>query len=107
MAAKIAQREGSSLGILGWAYGKVGRRNEAEKVLAELQHLYQTAYVGPTSLAWTYLALRETDKGLDYIENAVNERDPFVFRFDTTPDFIALRSNPRYKALRRKMNLEP
>ena len=107
MAAKISQRQGSSLGVLGWAYGKAGRINEAEKVLAELRHLYQTAYVGPTSLAWTYLALGETDKGLDFIENAINEHDPFVFRFDTTPDFIALRSHPRYKALRRKMNLAP
>jgi eukaryotic-like serine/threonine-protein kinase len=95
------------LGILGSAYAKAGRNEEARKVLAELQDLAGKAYVLPTAFAWIYLALKEIDHCFDYMEKAVEERDQWIFHMILDSSLDPFRSHPRYQALLRKMNLEP
>jgi hypothetical protein len=55
--------------------------------------------------------VRELDKCLDWIEKAVEERDFMIAHFLSNPTHHILkdplRSHARYKALLRKMNLEP
>jgi eukaryotic-like serine/threonine-protein kinase len=104
-AVQIVQRNQISLGILGWAYARVARIGEAQAILEELQELKNFSYVSPSSFVWTYLALGEIDKGFDWMERAVDEHDPMALQIPIHPEFIPLRSHPRYHALLRKMNL--
>ncbi len=95
------------LGILGSAYAKGGRSDEARKVLAELQDFSRKAYALPSAFAWIYLALEESDHCLDYMERAVEERDQWIFHMVQDSSLDPIRSHPRYHALLRRMNLEP
>ncbi len=106
-AVQIVQRSQISLGILGWAYVRAGRISEAQAILEELQELKRNSYVSPSSFVWTNLVLGEIDKGFDWMERAVDEHDPMALQIPAHPEFIPLRSHPRYHSLMRKMNLEP
>ena len=60
------------------------------------------------SVAYICILLGEKDKGFDWLEKAFEERDGMIINAVAVP-FLSdtLRSDPRYKALLRKMNLEP
>jgi len=105
-AVTIAQRQQISLGILGWTYARAGKITEAHNILEELQDLKRISYVSPSSFAWTHLALGNIDDGFDWMERAVDEHDPMALQISDHPQFITLRSHPRYHALLRKMNLK-
>ena len=104
---KLWEHHPLTLGILGAAYAIAGLRSEAQKLLAELQNLPNTTYVSPYSLAWIYLGLGEIDKSFDLLDKGVDEHDATSFLFHLNPMYDPLRSHPRYKALLKKMNLEP
>jgi serine/threonine protein kinase/Tfp pilus assembly protein PilF len=109
MAVQIGKRSPMSLGQLGWAYARSGRIEEARGLLTELADISRKAYVQPSSFALIYLGLGETDKFLDWLDQAIDDRNGQIL---TTHIFSAVlpgsvRSHPRFQALLRKMNLEP
>jgi serine/threonine protein kinase/Tfp pilus assembly protein PilF len=105
--AQILGRSSFALGNLGWAYASTGRTAEALKLLEELQERAQKQYVPSWSFAVVYSGLGEMDKAFDWYEKAVDEREPLMLHFHVHPNYDPLRTHPRYKALLRKMNLEP
>ena len=94
------------LGALGLAYGRAARIHKAQEILAELQDLAQKTYVPPSYIAYIYLGLGEMDKCFDWLEKSVERQDFTIFILSWFPIFDPLRSDPRYNALLRKMNLE-
>jgi hypothetical protein len=54
-----------------------------------------------------YFGLGEIDKAFDWFEKGVEERHFLISYAYSLPFFDPIRSHPRYKALLRKMNLEP
>jgi TolB-like protein/Flp pilus assembly protein TadD len=104
--AELYKRIPLVLGILGCAYAKSGRKEEARKVLAELQEFSRNEYTLPTAFAWIYLALEEIDHCLDYMERAVEECDQWIFHMVLDSSLDPLRSHPRYRAMLRKINLD-
>jgi tetratricopeptide (TPR) repeat protein len=105
--AQLMGRSPLALGMLGAAYACAGRTGEAQKLLGELHELAQKTYVPPLSFAVLCPALGEIDKGLDWLEQAVDERVGIIIHLHIDPSFDLLRSHPRYPALLRKMNLAP
>jgi serine/threonine protein kinase/Tfp pilus assembly protein PilF len=105
--AQLMGRTPNSLAYLGLAYAMAGRIGEARKLLEELQELAQKAYVRPFSFAWVYLGLGDIERCFDWVEKAIDERDPWLLYFHIDPAYDPLRSHPRFQALLRKMNLEP
>ncbi|PYK96790.1 MAG: hypothetical protein DME32_17015 [Verrucomicrobia bacterium] len=68
--------------VLAWlaqGYAKAGQRDEALKLLAQMEELATKRYVGPWAFAIVHLALGETGKAIDDLERAYLERsDPFI-----------------------------
>jgi serine/threonine-protein kinase len=107
-AAQLTGRHPYALGYLGYAYAISGRANQAYGILEELEELDRKSYVMPSAFARIYLGLGQIDKYFDWLEKAVNEFDAVNFLIaHNVPTLDPLRSHPRYKALLRKMNLEP
>ena len=106
-AAQLAARSPFVLGILGSTYARAGRVGQARKLIAELQELAQKTYVHPYCFMTIYFGLGEIDTGFEWFEKAVDERDSWILHILVHPAFDPLRSDPRYPALLRKMNLEP
>jgi serine/threonine protein kinase/Flp pilus assembly protein TadD len=95
------------LGSLGFIYARMGRTTEAQRLLEELYGLMQKSYVSGNTIGTIYFGLGEIDKAFDWFEKGVEERHSMILFFYPLPFFDPLRSHPRYKALLRKMNLEP
>ena len=95
------------LGILGMVYALTGRIGEAQKLLSKLNELAPGSYVPCSAFMWIYLGLGEIDKGFDWLEKAIDEREGFLGFFHVDPLFDRFHSHPRYVPMLRKMKLEP
>ena len=95
------------LARLGCTYGRVGKRTEAERVLAELTERSKQKYVAPFYFAMVWVGLGEKEKALDWLERAYQERDPGLRVIKVDPMFNSIRREPRFINILRGMGLEP
>jgi len=56
-------------------------------------------------VAQAYAYRGERTKALDWLDRAVEQRDPGIINIKTDPMFATLRGDARYKAVLRRMNL--
>jgi adenylate cyclase len=88
------------LALLAQGYAKAGQRDEALKLLAQIEELATKRYVGAWSFVIVHLALGEKGKALDELERAYLERsDPFITFIKVSPLFDPLRSDPAFQKL--------
>jgi serine/threonine-protein kinase len=64
-----------ALAKLGCAYGLVGRRDEALKILDQLFEMRKCRYAAPFNIARVYAGLGDNDNAFEWMEKAVEERD--------------------------------
>jgi tetratricopeptide (TPR) repeat protein len=106
---KATEVSGGSAAMLGWlglVLGLGGKAAEARDVLGRLEMMTTRTFVPPTSFAWTYLGLGETDRAFDWLDRAVEGRDQFMMPIRSYPFLDPIRSDPRFAVLLRKMNLD-
>src|SRR5207237_1629052 len=60
---------------LGRAYAMAGKRNEAQKALAELQEQSKQHYVSPGLFALIYAALGDKDQAFAWLDKSVAQHD--------------------------------
>jgi len=60
-------------------------------------------YGAPYAIARIYASLGEKDKALDWLSRAAQERDDFATHITVDPEFDALRSDPRFVQMLRKI----
>jgi hypothetical protein len=87
-------------GVAGARIRESRTRDEALKLLAQMEELATKRYVGAWSFAIVRLALGEKEKAIDELERAFRERsDPFITFIKVSPLFDPLRGDPRFQAL--------
>jgi TolB-like protein/Flp pilus assembly protein TadD len=92
--------------FLGYAYGASGDRARA---LAQIEAMKQKSlhgYVPPFNLALVYLGLGDRARALDYLEQAYAADSQWLCWLKQDRIFDPLRSEPRFKALMKKLNFE-
>jgi eukaryotic-like serine/threonine-protein kinase len=87
--------------VLGQSYALSGRRDEALKIVAELEKA--PSGFNAWSLATLYSALGDRDKAFQWL--AYEPAHGWVPWFRIDPQFYPLRSDPRFKELLQKYNL--
>jgi len=92
--------------LLGTIYSYSGKRDEAEKVLDELYELSKQRYVSPFYIALIYVGLSQKDQAFEWLEKAYDEHDHALETLKVDPMLDSVRSDPRFKALLKKMGLE-
>src|SRR6266516_1338920 len=88
------------LALLGQAYAKVGQRDEALKILAQLSQIGAHRYVPSYSYALLHMALGEKDKAIEWLERSYQEGaglDLIFLKVD--PMLDPLQKEPRFQAL--------
>jgi tetratricopeptide (TPR) repeat protein len=91
-------------GYLAYAYARAGRREEAEKLIAEAPGLYPDRR-GAFQFALAFAGLGDKDRTIEKLER-MSELGPVrVGRELTCPEFSLVRGGPRVKALRKKVGL--
>jgi TolB-like protein/Tfp pilus assembly protein PilF len=89
-----------SLGMLGQAYARNGQKEEAQKVLAQLNDQAKSRYVAPYAVVLVYLGLGEKGRALDELERAFSSGETnYLFRIKVDPMLDDLRDDPRFRAL--------
>jgi tetratricopeptide (TPR) repeat protein len=89
---------GTGLQYLGYAYGRAGRREEAEKFAAD-------AAPNAFTQALTFAGLGDKDRTLEALDRLASNGAVRVGRALNSPEFALLRGDPRVTALRRKVGL--
>jgi len=112
--ALVAGRSALALGQDLWLYqvelvsylSRAGRRNEAQRLLAQVLHPKAPDEPEPLALAGMYARMHEQPRTIDCLNSAVRARAPDLVsvRFDPVYDFI--RDDPQFQAVVSKVASE-
>jgi non-specific serine/threonine protein kinase len=97
-----------ALGWLGCAYGRSGKKEEALKILSQLDELSKERYISPLQKSAVYMGLGMYDQAFEYLEKAFSQKEPFlaVVAYSVKAHSFfpqEFRLDERFKALMRKM----
>jgi serine/threonine-protein kinase len=104
-AVEISGGGAAQLGVLGYVYAVAGRRAEALEIVEKLKESAREHYVPPTMVSIVFSGLGENDQAMTWLEKAIEARDPWLTGLKVDPIFDALRSDPRFKDLQRRVGL--
>ena len=91
---------------LGFSYGVAGKREEAQKIINRFMEISKKKYFSPMFISRVYAGMGEVDKAIEWMEKAYEERDPAFSLIKSVPSHDYMHSDPRFKALLKKMGLE-
>ena len=94
------------IGMLGQAYAKSGRVDEAHSVLGRLDELAETRYVSPIQRAVVFAGLGDLDRFFEWMERAFEERASDMTLLRVYPWIEDVEQDPRYAKLLRRIGLE-
>jgi len=94
-------------GALGHAYARVGRIEDARRILEHLKtRSARGDYVSPGAVGWILLGLEERDEGFRWLEQAVEARDVFLTVYaPLASPYLSepYQADPRFQRLRRRI----
>jgi len=90
---------------LGWVYAVSGRRADALRLAKEFKELSLHVYVDPYNIAVIYAGLGEQDEAFRWLEKGYEQRSSGMPYLTTDPFWYAMRSDPRYADLLRRIGL--
>jgi serine/threonine-protein kinase len=92
---------------LAHTFGAAGRTEEASQILDGLTELAKHRYVPPYFLAGIHIGLGENDRAIEYLEKSFEEHSHWLIYLHIDPGMDALRDNPRFQDLLRRVGLPP
>jgi tetratricopeptide (TPR) repeat protein len=105
-ATELSPAQTVSIAFEGFALARSGDRSSAEANLNKLLKLSTERFVPATHIAIIYSGLGEREKALDWLEKAIEQRDPKMTFLKVEPKWNDLRTEPRFIELMKKMNFE-
>ncbi len=88
------------------AYALMGKPNEARRMLAELKATTDPASFANVTVAHAYAALGDKDEAFKVLFRLVAERNNLATTIKADPPLESLHTDPRWKELLRRMNLQ-
>jgi tetratricopeptide (TPR) repeat protein len=93
------------LQLLGYAYAKVGRRQDLENVIRKFDQLSKTNYVVKYRVAHMYAMLGEKDRAFAELEESLAVNDWDISRLKVDPFMDPLRDDARFAGFLKRLNL--
>jgi serine/threonine-protein kinase len=109
-ACETAQRLDDNLetlGVLGYAYARAGRQQDAVQMLNSLGQLAERRYVSPMLLALIATGLGDHEQAFGWLEQAWQDRAQMMSELQVEPAFDPLRGDPRFHDLLQRVGLNP
>jgi serine/threonine-protein kinase len=94
-----------ALSNLGYTYAKSGRKDEARKVLNQMQELSARRYVSPLDIASIHAGLGEKNEAFELLEKAYKQHDDDLLFLKIHPPMESLRTDLRFQDLLRRVGL--
>ena len=98
-ARDLSENNPSIVADLVYALWTVGRRNEAEKLLSDLETRSEREYISNVTFAMAYAGMDRRDRAIEMLQKAVAERSNQVRANVHEPHFDRLRSDPRFQKI--------
>ena len=99
-----ASEDHNLLGVLGWVYASLGRRDDAQRILDQLTGLSPRRHVPRGEFATIHAALGDADSAFRLLGEAAEEGDPLVL-LKAHPVWDPLRADPRFDELLNELGL--
>ncbi len=103
-ATTLAPGDLLSQGLLGWALGLAGQKQEALTIRSDLERRQTQEYVSGFVMALVNVGLGERDQAISWLEKGAEARDPNLTFLNRMLIMDPLRADPRFQALLQKMN---
>lgn len=104
-AAKRLDNDPRTVALFGNAFARLGQREEARRLLAELNDRSKHEYVNPWCQAIVYAGLGEKDLAFQWLEKAFQERATDLIELKVAQFYDGLRTDPRFMDLLRRVGL--
>ena len=104
-ARELTRGNAEATGTVGYILAKMGRVEDARRILAELEGRKDKPFLA-YSTAQVHLGLGNKERTLDLLDLAFEQREPLMVFLKVEPKWNELRSEPRFIALMKRMNLE-
>jgi tetratricopeptide (TPR) repeat protein len=101
----LSNRSNASLALLGNVYGRLGKQNEAQAVIKELQERYSKQQADGRDIAVAYVGLNDKDQAFAWLEKAFQYHSFFLAGLRLEPLLEPLRSDPRWNDLQRRVGV--
>ena len=105
-AAGLGGGASKSSGGLGYVYGRVGREEESWAILEDFVERSQSSFVPPLYVALMYVGLDEPETALDWLEKAMEIRDPGLVYLGVKPGYESLQGGVRFQELLRTVGMD-
>jgi eukaryotic-like serine/threonine-protein kinase len=97
--ARLAQPHVSlTLAELGYAYAVLGKPQEAERLIRQLEGRWNREHIGSYNVATLYFGLGDTAHGFSWLEKAYQEHSWYLTWLKVEPRFDSLHPDPRFHA---------
>jgi adenylate cyclase len=91
---------------LAIVYAAAGKNDQAQKILEELEEKARREYVPPYALAMAHMAVGDLDGTFAWLDKTYEERTPWLIFMNEHPRYDALRGDPRFQQLLRKIGFK-
>jgi TolB-like protein/Flp pilus assembly protein TadD len=92
-------------GALGYAYGRSGKRDHARTLIDDLRKSSQQSYVPSYTIALVHAGLGDSDRALESLERAYEERSSWMIFLGVAPEFDRLHGDRRFVKLLQRMGI--
>jgi DNA-binding winged helix-turn-helix (wHTH) protein/tetratricopeptide (TPR) repeat protein len=103
-AVELSGEDPVTMSALAHALATAGERDEAHRILADLQGSADRRYVSAGNIAAVHIALGNTDQAFVSLEQAYENRDIELVWLKVNPVFDPLRTDARFVDLVRRVN---
>ncbi len=104
--SELSGEDDAMIATVAQTYGYLGKRDEAKKLLDKVLELSEQRYVSPFDIAEIYLSLDQKDQAFEWFEKAYEARDHWLIFLKIHPVSERLHTDPRFKALLKKIGFE-
>ena len=104
-AMALAAAFATILGHVGGAYAKLGRAEEARKLVQQAQNSWKPHGQSSLWISAIYAGLGEKNAAFDWLEKAFQEHTQFLVYLKTHPLFENLHGDPRFDALVKRIGI--
>jgi serine/threonine protein kinase/tetratricopeptide (TPR) repeat protein len=102
-ARHLSGEHSEPLALMGFCYGRMGNTDGAVKALVELESRRAAGYVPATHIALIHLGLGDVEQSVRWLERAFEGRDVWLTEAAVEPRWDALRANPGFQDLLRRI----
>jgi TolB-like protein/Tfp pilus assembly protein PilF len=106
-AVALSPGNANSLAMLGYSRGRTGDRQDALRVLQQLEAQAKQRYIPANAFATVYLGLGDKTHALDWLEKAYEERINRLAYIRREPIWHSLRGDARFEDLARRIGAPP